>query len=244
MKKNLLFFFLFIFFSKAYSVEIDSVLFSTDGKYVLIREGDDLNDCIINWWGLYQTGSNEMLYYVAINSDSAFVLTYDDTTSRAYFRREHCFTNATLVNKYLLNDFLNNYKLTLKSYLKTNELETRCDTLKSYKKAEENMFGISDSSLFFDIQVALYKSGQLVFSDTVCTDEINFYDLLNKDDHTSYHSELINIANYRLYYSENNLFYFVYGIHFYTQSFSTGGQIYERGYIECPNRHLGKNDSQ
>ena len=200
-----------------YSAIIDSVLFSTDGKYVLIREGDYLNECDVDWWRLYPADLNKDDEYIAIFPDSVFALKYKNPDSIPTFHRKDCSTFAILIDQYLIKDFINKYNLTLKSTIKKGELNYKTDTVRSYlKKTDSNK-----KDKYYDFIVIFLKQNQTVLTDTITSNSSN----------PEFHFD------FTLYYSEDNRFYFIYGKYSY-EDFVPMGLKQTSVYV----RYIGKNN--
>jgi hypothetical protein len=194
---KLRFFILLIIFSlSSRASTYDSLLFSSDGKFVLFKSHDAsglLNGCPVDWYELYGAGNYKRLEIIAIYSDSAYTLTYSDTLNiRPTFRTKDCLTDAQITNRYSINQFISNYKLTLKAYQSEESLALKIDTIKVYNKKEYN-----EDQTYFDLSIKLLMSSQVIQTDTVSTnlpDDIHFKQ-----------------SAYKLYFSENNKFFFLYG---------------------------------
>lgn len=169
------------------SANIDSILFSTDGKYVLMLEEKHGK----NSFELYDNGKNKVTAIVRIEKDSAFVDIYKELKE---IRNLDSIADLFLKKQYLINEFLNKYKLTLKATLKNEVLSIKIDTIKAYIKRNTTF---NYSSKYFDICVKFFISNQLVYSDTVST---NLHD-----------NRICEKSDFKLYISQNNKFYFLSG---------------------------------
>jgi hypothetical protein len=174
----------------------DSLLFSSDGKFVLFKNhgaNDLLNGCPVDWWELYQTGSNKRYEIIAIYSDSAYLLTYSDTLNlKQIFKTKKCLTDAHITNRYCLKDFVSNFKLTVKAYQSEEPLNLKIDTIKVYNKKE-----YGENQTYYDLSIKLLMSSNVIQTDTVST---------NIPDNIS-----LKQTSYKLYISEDNKFFFLYG---------------------------------
>jgi hypothetical protein len=196
MKTRLLILFIiFAYSSKAKT--FDSLLFATDGKYVLFKDHDApglLNGCLVEIWELYTTG-NYKREIVAIYQDSAYLLSYSDhANDRPIFKTTECLTDAHITNRYTLTQFLMHYKLTLNAYQSSEPITIKVDTIRSYKKKE-----FDKEIKWYDLAIKLIFKSIPLQTDTIST---NFPDDIH-----------FKSSAYKLYFSTNDNFIFLNGVY-------------------------------
>lgn len=205
MKNNFLFVLIIIFLrcASAYGQSVDSVQFSSDGQYVLMKEEDSLNICPIKWWSLYHSVENKSEYYITFSKDSVYFLIFSDTAKT--LEKFPCNgVDIKIAKKYALPDFKTKYNFTPASLATSAKMHFKTDTIRTYYRPYKWPENAHDTSKYFDISAQLYNDNQLLFSDTIST---NFPEA----DFSRFSS------NYTVYYSSDKSFCFVYGYYYYLE---------------------------
>jgi len=184
---------------------IDSVLFSKDGQFVLLKE-DRIFNCHLNWWGLYTYDNNEKQCTVFFTPDSVFLLSYSDSAS--FPVKNFCGDSSIyeyplrIINKFSNNDFANIYYFIPAKEKIDTLLIFMTDTIEvdsAFNQYALRKWGVPN---YYCFRLMGCVSGQVLFADTIVTNQFNIaFKEFEK--------------NYNVYKSSDNRFYFVHGSYRY-----------------------------
>jgi hypothetical protein len=213
----------FILFFNSYLTfgQGDSVVFSTNGVYALVKESAC---CSYDYRVLYNRDKNDHLYFI-IKTDSVFEITYDESNPSEKYLYINGHKIYKVNNCLTYPNFIKKYSLTLNSILDSEALKLKVDTIKSIKQSFAWPCN-GDSSQYFQVRLSFFRSGILLTTDTFIT---------NHKDENIYKQ----ISNYNLYYSIDNAFYFLVGEFNYSENDCPDGLL---STTTINTRYIGKNN--
>lgn len=202
MKKNILLIICLVYCLFANAGNIDSILFSTDGKFVLIigtpiwddftiYDQNDTTTCPSKF-NLYNIEFNKFIFEQGVSHHNNYEGYINGTYGRDSVFRFLKNMNSSAIRKNKKKDFITKYNLKQKGIIINKFTTLKIDTLNVFKVDEGFTKKLIDH---YVIKINLIFNKQAIFSQVITTAE----------------PSLINLNLFKIYTSEDNKFYFLYG---------------------------------